>query len=169
MSYASACLVFCFCRSLLKIQGTFHLSVWLFSFWAALHITTQIFRLAANYNIPMSPCLCSGRLILGKQMVIVIVIVMWERHLCAGMLLRWKSSKSVRLCWLMSISSSISADRSPKEDIMEFVVIGGGVTQFLKAITLCSSCCAVFIRNRCQTNYLQCWGFALFSHTRVLV
>lgn len=45
------------------------------------------------------PCLCIWlSVILGKQMVIVIVIVMWERHLCAGMLLRWKQSKSVCLC-----------------------------------------------------------------------
>lgn len=49
---------------------------------------------------------------------------------------------------------------SPKEDIMEIVVIGVGATQFLRAITfeytaLVDESESFFIRNRYQTNFLQ--------------
>ena len=78
------------------------------SVWAALHITTQTFSLiAANYNIPLSSCLWP---ISVKQTVIVMVIVMWERHLCAGMLLRWKPS-----VWLCQFMSASSADQIQKK------------------------------------------------------
>lgn len=36
--------------------------------------------------------------------------------------------EAIKVCQFMSTSN-------PKEDVMEIVVIGGGVTQFLKAVT----------------------------------
>lgn len=64
-------------------------------------------------------------------MGIVIVIVMWERHLSAGMLLRWETSKvsvSLSVVYIYHIGRK-------RKTIMEIVVIGVWVTEFLKALT----------------------------------
>lgn len=62
---------------------TQHLQISSQSFGYTSHYPNFCLR-ASNYNSAMSLCLSSGRLILETQMVMV--IVMWERHLCAGML-----------------------------------------------------------------------------------
>lgn len=151
------------------VQGRFH--EWhTFQFLACSynpHLMSDSSQLQYLYACP---CLCIWlSVILGKQMVIVIVIVMWERHLCAGILLCWKQSKSVCLCLHHLAYWQTKSKRRRNADCCNWC-LGYRVPQS-SYIWLCSSCFMKIdmLYWKQMSYYLQCWDSALFLHTRVQV